>query len=68
MPKRIQQNIVLGEGERGRQRKAALMLWAKKMGLTWDRKGSISQLMQRLADNVIANPEEFGLKDIEDVP
>lgn len=58
---RIQENIILGKDKRGNLRKAALLLWAEKRNLMWGGEGSISRLIQRLADEVITRPEEYGL-------
>jgi len=65
---RVQKSLVLGKDERGLTRKAALVLWAEKRHLLWNGEGSISQLIQRLADEVISSPENYGLtrKEIDD--
>lgn len=58
---RVQHNVDLGEDERGLMRKAALVSWAEKRRLLWGKKGSISRLMQRIADEIISKPEGYGL-------
>ena len=59
---RIQDNIVLGKGKKGLQRKAALELWAESKGCLWNGRGSISRVIQLLADEIITRPDEWGLK------
>ncbi len=58
---RVQENIVLGKDKRGLLRKAALLLWAERRNLMWGGEGSISRLIQRIADEIITRPEEYGL-------
>jgi len=58
---RVQENIVLGKDNRGNLRKAALLLWAESRQLMWGGEGSISRLIQRIADEIITRPEEYGL-------
>jgi len=58
---RVQETIVLGTDRRGKLRKAALVLWAEKRNLKWGGEGSVSRLIQRIADEIITRPDEYNL-------
>ena len=55
-------NVTLGSGQKALQRQAALELWAESLGLSWGGKGSISKLVQRLADRVSTTPHHYNIK------
>ena len=50
---KVQVNVTLGPGEKGRRRQAVLEEWAINIGATHGGKPSISKLIQKLADQKI---------------